>query len=226
MMARDAMAKDDEIIVTGSQIRREELADYQLYLLNERTGVAAKQTKQVMFLHKANVRFDRVLRFEAGENDTGTPEPTSILLRAKNEEARGLGDPLPRGTVRVFAPFADRGVLYAGEADARDTPVGVEWEIETGESHDVTVRESLASRSERNLSGDRQRVTERRALEIANATDRTQTVEIAQQVAGSSQRISGASAPHAMKHGEPTWTLSVPAHARISLSYTVRYIDG
>jgi len=225
MMARDAMEKDEAIIVTGAQIRREELADYQLYLLNERTGVAAKQTKQVMFLHKPNVRFDRVLRFDAGEFDSEYAEATRVLLRAKNEDARGLGNPLPRGTARVFAPFADRGVLYSGEATVRDTPVGVEWELETGESTDISVEETLLSRTTRNISGGRERVTERRALEIANATDRQQTVEIGQQISGDSQRISNASARYAMKYGEPTWTLFVPAHGRTTLSYTVRYVE-
>jgi hypothetical protein len=225
MMAADAMAKGQEVIVTGARLRREELADYQLYLLNERTGVAPKQTKQVMLLSKDAVRFDRVLRYEAGHENDGDVEATTVLLRAQNEEARGLGDPLPRGTVRVFAPFADRGVLFSGEADVRDTPVGVEWEIATNESYDVTVREIQVSRTERDLSGDRTRVTERRTLDIANATSAPQTVEIAQTVSGDSLRISEASARHAMKYGQPTWTLVVPAHARTTLSYTVRFIE-
>jgi hypothetical protein len=224
MMARDAMAKDEEIIVTGAQIRREELADYQLYSLNERTSVAAKQSKQVMFLHRRTVTFDRVLRYETGYDD-GAPMPTTVWLRAKNEDARGLGDPLPRGEARVFAPFADHGVLYAGQSETRDTPVGVEWELETSQSHDVTVAETLVSTSERALSGGRKRVTRDVSLDIANATARQQTVEIVQYVGGASLRISDASARHAMKNGAPTWRIVVPAHDRTALTYRVRWIE-
>lgn len=220
-----AMDKDEEnIIVTGSRVRREELADYQLYNLAERTSVAAQQTKQVMFLHKRAVQFDRVLRYETGY-DGGEPRPTTVWLRAKNEEARGLGDPLPRGRARVFSPFADRGVLFSGESDARDTPVGVEWELRTSESYDVTVAETLVSETERELSGDRARVTREISHDIANATDRAQTVEIAQYVGGASLRVSKASARHAMKYGLPTWTLVVPAHERVTLTYRVSWIE-
>lgn len=233
MMERAAMAKDaEEIVVTGARIpAREELADYQLYTLAERTSVAAQQTKQVMFLHKDAVRFDRVLRYEAGDNDDpDAAEPTAILLRAKNEDARGLGDPLPRGVARVFAPTRiaarDLGTLYAGEADTRDTAVGVEWELHTGESYDVTVRETVVSETERNLSGDRTRVIQDRSLDIANATDRPQTVEIAQVGSGRSLRVSNESARHAMKYGLPTWTLVLAPHARTTLTWRVSYIDG
>lgn len=226
MMARE-MAMD--IVVTGAaKATREELGDYQLYALDERTGVAPRQTKQVMFLAKDAVTFARVLQYRAGAIEPGGRDvaPTTILLRTKNEDAKGLGDPLPRGTARVFAPFADMGVLYSGEAETRDTAVGLDWELETGVSHDVTVRPVTLSRTERDLSGDRARITEERALEIANATDTVQTVEIVQEIMGASQRIQNGSARHAMKDGAPTWTLAVPANARMTLSYRVRWIEG
>ncbi len=230
MMAQQAFAKDEDIIVTGSRIAREELADYQLYSLAERTGVAPKQTKQVMFLHKDTVSFDRVLRYDVDGDRGDEALPTTILLRTKNEEAEGLGDPLPRGDARVFAPLSvngtDLGVLFSGETSTRDTAVGLEWELETGQSHDVTVRETRVAERTQDMSGDRGRITRDISLEISNATNAAQTVEIVQPVLGGSQRISNASVLHAMKNGAPTWTLRAPANARMILTYRVRYIEG
>ena len=235
MMAPMAVMADhfengERIIVTGARIpAREELADYQLYTFGERTSVAAQQTKQVMFLHKDAVTFARVLRYEAGGGSTVDAQPTTILLRTKNEEARGLGDPLPRGDARVFAPLIiaghDLGVLFSGESSTRDTAVGLDWELETGENHDVTVLETVLSETSRDISRDRSRVTADMRLEIANATDATQTVEIVQPVMGGSQHIANENARHAMKDGAPTWTLQAPAHSQLVLTYRVRYIE-
>ncbi|MDX2235437.1 MAG: hypothetical protein NW200_13140 [Hyphomonadaceae bacterium] len=230
MMAREAMA-DEKIVVTGGRARREELADYQLYALAERTGVAARQTKQVMFLSKDAVAFTRVLRHQVDLYDEspaaapGPVLPTVSVLRTRNEEALGLGEPLPRGTARVFQPFADRGMLFAGDTPTRDTPVGLEWELATGETHDVTAQDRVVSRTKRALSGARTRIVETRAVEIANASAKAQTVEIVQPVMGSSQRVDRASADYAMKYGAPTWTLQAPPGARLTLTYRLRYID-
>lgn len=231
IMREAAMEKADQIVVTGARIpAREELADYQLYKLGEQTSVAAKQTKQVMFLHKNAVTFARVLRYEVYNDSRRTAEPTHVVLRTKNEEARGLGEPLPKGAARVFAPLhiggRDLGVLYSGESETRDTAVGLEWELETGESHDVTVQETVLAETTRKLSGDRTRTMHDMRLEIANATDADQTVEIEQAVMGPSQSISNESARHGTRNGAPTWTLLAPAHSRLTLTYRVRYIEG
>ena len=89
----------------------------------------------------------------------------------------------------------------------------------------MTVRDPAVSENNKELSGDRSRVTYDMQLEIANATDAAQTVEIVQPVRGASQRISNESAKHTMKDGAPTWTLQAPAHNRLVLTYRVRYID-
>jgi hypothetical protein len=214
-------------VLTASVIR-EELADYQLYALAERTSVASQQTKQIMFLSEGDVQFARILqyRMQGGYvREPGIAEPTAILLRTKNETDKGLGDPLPQGTARVFAPFADMGVLYAGEADTRDTAVGLEWELQTGESTDVTVRPRVVTETRRNLSGDRERVTQDLALEIANATDAPQTVEIVHENRGASERIRNPSVRYAMRKGAPTWTIVAPPNARMTLTYRASWIE-
>lgn len=221
MMAEAKMA--DDIVVTGS--RREALGDYQLYVLNGRTDVASRQTKQVQFLQKSNVSVLRLMRYVAQGESSDNAQPTQVLLRTKNEEAQGLGDPLPRGTARVFAP-ASTGALYAGEGSTRDTAVGLKWEVSVGATSDVTVRETLASETSQSLAGDRRRITQDMQLELANATNAPLTIEIVQPVRGASQRISGESRRYAMQEGAPTWTITLPPNARETLTWRVRWIEG
>ncbi len=229
VMMERAMMAEDNIIVTGSKrAEREELGDYQLYRLSERTSVSANQTKQVMFLARSNVEVSRILRHEVNQIEQSDDEvqPTTILLRTKNEEARGLGEPLPRGTARVFAPSRDFGVLYSGESDTRDTAVGLEWELETGESADLTAKTTITRHTTRELSGDRARHTADVSVELSNAAGVPEVVELVQSTLGASQRLSNASARWAMKDGAPTFTVTVPANGRMTVTYRVTYIEG
>jgi hypothetical protein len=226
------MEKDSDIIVTGSRVEREELGDYQLYRFPERTTVAAQQTKQVVLVHKPNVAIDRFLRHRVGNvrNTDAHPEGLSVVLRSKNEEARGLGEPLPKGEANVYAPHRDFGLLVAGQDDTRDTPVGVDWEMTIAESFDVTAQRTIARNTARALSGDREQITSDLTIEVANATNRAQQVEIAQRILGASQRVTntmwnGASVRATTKDGEPTFLLTVPPNSRNALSYRITYID-
>lgn len=48
--------------------------------------------------------------------------PVSVLLEVENSEAKGLGRPLPGGTVRVLAPDAGGALRLAGEDIIGHTP--------------------------------------------------------------------------------------------------------
>jgi len=227
------MEKDSDVVVTGSRrAEREELGDYQLYRFPERTTVAAQQTKQVVLVHKPDVAIDRFLRLRVGNvRDTdANPQGMSVVLRSKNEAARGLGEPLPKGEANVYAPHPQFGLLVAGGDDTRDTPVGVDWEMTIAESFDVTAKRTVARNTSRALSGDREQITRDLTIEVANATNRPHEVEIAQRILGASQRVTntmwnGAAVRATTKDGEPTFLLTVTANSRNTLSYRITYID-
>jgi hypothetical protein len=128
-----------EIVVTGSRIVREELGDYQLYRLPWRTDLNARQTKQVLFLDEPEVRVERLYGFRLDSLTVPPAEDVaipSLMLRFENTEAYGLGEPLPRGVVRVFEAYGGRDVL-AGEAELGDRAVGLPVELEIGRALNV-----------------------------------------------------------------------------------------
>jgi hypothetical protein len=118
---------------------REELGDYHLYRLPSLTDLEARQTKQVLFLDKRKVRIERFYSVrrhkltDLANEDVVTP---NLVIRWENTERAGLGEPLARGTVRVFEPYAGREV-FAGEAAIEDRPVGLPVELEIGRALNV-----------------------------------------------------------------------------------------
>lgn len=129
----------DEITVTGSRIEREEFGDYQLYRLPWRTDLAARQTKQVLFLDESEVEIERFYGFRLESLTNPVDEDVAIpnlIVRFENTDAEGLGEPLPSGVVRVFEQHGGRDV-FAGQAEVGDRPVGLPVELTIGRAQNV-----------------------------------------------------------------------------------------
>ena len=136
----------DEVVVTGfrmSMTVRERLADYQLYRLPANTDLLARQSKQVAFLHKPEVKVERFygLRLASEEenlDDLDEFTAANIKIGWRNRESDGLGEPLPSGIVRVFEP-GPSGLVFAGSDKLRDTPVDTPVELTIGSAVDLAL---------------------------------------------------------------------------------------
>lgn len=215
MAMRSAVA---EIVVTGSRIARQgELGDYKIYTLPEPTTVAARQTKQVRFLEREGVAYERLYRASVLNNDDES-RPTGIVLKLKNEESAGLGLALPGGSVAVMQPDGAGGVLLAGQDRFVDKGVGLPVRLSFGESPDVRVQTRLV----KSTSSTRGAVTtDRSEIEttVTNARAEPVTVEL---VAGAAMsrgfRIRSQSVRSRIDDtGYPVWTLTVPANGAATL---------
>jgi hypothetical protein len=135
------MTMTEEIMVTGARIDREEFGDYQLYRLPWRTDLAARQTKQVLFVDEPEVEIERYYGFrlesltDPPDEDVAIPD---LIVRFENTEAEGLGEPLPSGVVRVFEQYDGRDV-FAGEAEVGDRPIGLPVELTIGRAQGVVI---------------------------------------------------------------------------------------
>lgn len=211
MAANEAM---DEIVVTGSRIARQgELGDYKIYTLPEPTTVAARQTKQVRFLEREAVAYERVYRADVADGEDTESQPTAIVMKLRNEARAGLGVALPGGSVAVMQPDGTGGVLLAGEDRFEDKGVGLPVRLTFGESPDVRVRTRL-TRSGRTTRGAV--TTERTEVEttVTNARSEPVTVELVADAAmWRGFRIRSQSVRSRVDDtGYPVWTLTVPAN--------------
>jgi hypothetical protein len=135
------------VVVEANRLQREELGDYQLYRLPWRTDLAARQTKQVLFLDEPAVRVERFYGFRLASLTTPPAADVvipNLIVSFENTERDGLGEPLPSGIVRVFEQHAGREV-FAGEAAIGDRPVGLPVELVIGRAQNVMLEVTMES---------------------------------------------------------------------------------
>jgi hypothetical protein len=225
--ADDAMV--EEIVVTGSRIvRMDTLGDYKIYTLPEPTDVRARQTKQVRFIQREDVAFDRIYRAEVSVWDTGDePRPLDLLVRMRNQTDQGLGLPLPGGGVSLIqSPTAGGRALFTGQARFEDRAVGLPVELTFGESMGLTITNSMEGR-ERALRDGRSRKTVRGVAVVTNDKPEAVEVEIvpAQYGEDAFRILSSSVRSHIGDAGHPVWRLHVPAGGTARLTYAYRYED-
>lgn len=126
---------------------REQLGDYYLYPLSERTTIANAQTKQVSFLDVAKVPAQKIYEFTLGGFDNMTdPKSAASVIRFSSSARGGLGDALPAGTVRFYQRDLRGDPQFIGESQIGHTPMGSELGLKTGDAFDVKVKATVVSR--------------------------------------------------------------------------------
>lgn len=198
---------------------REQLGDFYLYPLPERTTIADKQTKQVSFLDVKGAAATTGYRFV--NNWLGTTEqPSSAqsIVRFSNAAKGGLGDALPAGTIRVYMRDARGQPQFTGEAAIDHTPQGSKIALATGDAFDVKVRAVVESRTRINAS----RWQTKMRYTLTNATPAAVTVELAQ--AGldwTDTRITERSRTSERSDaGQAVWQVPVPANGSATVTAT------
>ena len=208
-------------------VKQTDLGDYKLYSLSQPTTVAARQTKQVRFLHKEAVAFDTVYvrRINAWPGYTPNPDqqqPAVVTLRLRNKAANGLGLSLPAGQVSVRRTDGGRE-LYVGEAGVRDVPVGESFEIETGRATPVFTQERVISDTQ---VDDGEQAREVIKLEVTAFNHMTTPADVEIRHSGGFQqgfKVKAESQRHTSKGGDPVWRLTLPAGGEKTLTYTVSF---
>ncbi|WP_136162128.1 DUF4139 domain-containing protein [Sphingomonas flavalba] len=192
--------------VVAISAEQEELGDLKLYRVPIRVTVAAKGQKQVAMLNQPAAKFvcRYVANVSAGED---TPQAMTLVLRAKNDKASGLGLPLPAGGVAVFEPVAGRSLL-AGEDRLADRAIGEEVEIALGDSPDV---QWTLKRTGENRRRQDWRIAVTNALPVAIDAEFVIPYELADRPAG-------------VERGEGGWLLKtrVAANGSADLAYRVK----
>ena len=75
------------------------ISEYHLYTLEKPVTLANNQAKQISLLSADSVPVQKELVFDSWKGDN-----VQVVLNMQNSEAKGLGTPLPGGTVRVYQP--------------------------------------------------------------------------------------------------------------------------
>lgn len=219
-------AEFEEVIVTGMRASLnapEMLADYHLYRIPWATDLAARQTKQVVFLQKNAVKAESFYGVRIDPDDMeydDDPLRPQVLLSFENRKSSGLGEPLPGGMFRLFEA-TDSGWVFAGESTVGDKPVGVPVELTLANALDLAAE--VTAVEDEDADEDESDVVVR----VTNAKASPVLVEIRQLRGDSDDIFSVLKATHrtGSKFGDPVWRLKVPANSVRELRYRLRVED-
>jgi len=126
-------------------MQQEAFGEYHLYTLDRPTTIKQNQSKQVSLLTADGVGVEKLYEYRGDMSFYSQPIPpigekdrkVEVFLKFQNEEANGLGMPLPAGVVRVYEEDS-RGLLqFSGEDRIEHTPKDEEVKVKLGNAFDV-----------------------------------------------------------------------------------------
>ena len=154
---------------------REQLGDFYLYPIAERTTIANNQTKQVSFLDVQAVPARKIYGRTVGWlNSDSQPVNVQSQIAFSSSRDGGLGDALPAGTVRFYQRDRAGTPQFIGENGIGHTPMGSELTLSTGDAFDVFVQAEVEAR-DRITAADYERSARYRVIEDGRVT---RTVEV------------------------------------------------
>jgi len=167
----------------SAEVKEKAFDDFHLYTLPRPLTIRDRETKQVEFLRSPEVRtakryvYDPApsLRFQGRLHENpvqGQRFSTDVAVywEFKNEEANGLGMPLPAGRVRFYREDSDDGNLeFVGENNIDHTPRNEELSIHTGNAFDLV--------GERRITDFQRREAETRIRESIEVTLKNRSKE-------------------------------------------------
>lgn len=135
-----------EKVSVNDSITDENVGEYYVYTLPEKTSVANNQTKQISLLTKDNIKYQKEYYFlsplylDASANVTDfKKQNTDVVVKLSNNDDANLGQPLPAGMIRFYDYDSNGNMLFVGENEFAQMAVGENTEIKIGKSFDVVV---------------------------------------------------------------------------------------
>jgi hypothetical protein len=144
--------KDEAVLAKAMQrapsseaFAREVFSEYHLYSLNRRTTLEENETKQISLLNGSGTPVKKLFVVN-GQNfyyrnrqNPGSPlkDSVQVFYKFRNDEASGLGMPMPAGVIRVYQADTKGGLQFAGEDRIDHTPKDEDVTIKIGTAFDV-----------------------------------------------------------------------------------------
>lgn len=132
----------------AGKFAEQQFGDYHLYKLDRRAELGNNELKQLTLLTSPRLTTGKELVAELapftyrqpapGDFGTGPIKP-AIFVTFKNDEASGLGQPLPKGRFKVFQRDQEDELQLVGEQFIDHTPRNENVRINVGTAFDVVV---------------------------------------------------------------------------------------
>jgi hypothetical protein len=117
----------------GLGFKEKSFFEYHLYTLGRSTTIANAETKQIELLSGSGIKLKRGYVYDRNANSTAV----RVVSEFKNSEENGLGKPLPKGVVRLYAPGPDGVDTYVSNVNIDHTPVNEKVRLKWGHAFDI-----------------------------------------------------------------------------------------
>lgn len=133
LVRRRVMAEDTYMAEAAPQFKEKAFFEYHLYTLKRPATLKDLQIKQISFFPSTEVRVEKIYIFDGQQNR----KKVHALLEFKNDEASGLGFPLPKGKIRVYKKDEDKSQVFIGEDLIDHTPKNEKVRVFVGKAFDI-----------------------------------------------------------------------------------------
>ena len=135
----------------GGGFEEKSFFEYHLYTLGHETTLASAETKQIELVSAEGIRMSRAYVYDRTEN----PTAARVVSEFKNskENGRGLGKPLPKGVIRLYAPDPSGEETYVAQTTIDHTPKDERVRLPWGYAFDIACSARQTSAPVRGPSG-------------------------------------------------------------------------
>lgn len=210
--------------------RQEQLGDYHLYTVPERTTIKHNQQKQVALFHAGAVSVSKEYRmYKWGDWGSGPDqfENAAVRIRLDNTKKAGLGLPMPQGIMRFYMDDMDGHAQFVGEDRVRNLPVDRGQWLRLGQAFDVTFSHKRTYfDSQCREVAKRLHCTYEVEMEVTFKNARKEVVDVVylKEFEGKWEMLSEGAKHEKENDRTALWRIEIPAEGALTLSY--RYKDG
>jgi hypothetical protein len=218
-------AKAASVELADRDFKSEGFFEYHLYTLDGRTTIKDNQTKQLALMAASEVPVDKHFIYYGAADyyrtQYGVPmsnQKVGVYLELKNSKENRLGQPLPKGKVRVYKADTSGSQQLIGEDWIDHTPKDEKIRIKMGEASDVVGQRTQKDwkRIASNLYEVEWEIT------LRNHKQEAVTVEVIEPMPGDWE-VLRASHPHEkIQAFTAQWKIPVAKDGESKLSYRIR----
>ncbi len=223
--ARELKLADSAVADSGTPTA---VGEYYVYEVDEPVALADAETRRYTLARFPKAEYDREFvlndRLEPWQPQTEEARlPVQTVLRVANTKKRGIGQPLPAGTVRFYQRADNGPLVFLGEDRIAHVAVDDAATLQLGNAFDLTA--TRVQTDWKRLAPDRngrEGVEAAWRITVRNARKEKRTVKVVEQIPGRAT-ILEESQPRAKTAGEQAvWYVEIPPEGYRDLSFRLR----
>jgi len=199
---------------------QESLSEYYVYDLKGKTTLKQSESKQIAFLNASDITLHKKYVLQSSRfSPLGQrqKEHPVVLFQFRNDSKSGLGQPLPKGKIRVYQADTKQRLQFIGEDRINHTPKDETVIVNAGKTFDM-VSEKVVE-AERRLNN---RQTEKTiAITIRNHKKQAVSIDVKEIFWKSMKILSGSHQYHQKDARTVVFPVTVPKDGEITVRYTV-----